>query len=75
MPTEIPWNYVVSSNIDHWRYDPDTKVLEIVFVTNPNDTYYYDDVPSDVIDGFRTAASIGRYFFQNIKNRYRFYRG
>ena len=72
--TDIPWNEVDSSNVARWRYDPDTKVLEIQF--NGSDvTYSYDSVPQDAADGMQYAASIGQYFHQNIKNRYRYYRG
>lgn len=71
---EIEWKEVVSSNISAYRYDPETKVLDIQFV-NSDDTYSYDDVPQNVADGFAHAASPGTYFRQNIKERYRFYKG
>ena len=74
MATDIAWNEVQSSNVARWRYDEETRVLEIQF--NESDTTYsYDDVPSDVAEGLKFAPSVGRYFFQNIKDRYKFYRG
>lgn len=72
--TELAWNKVESSNIARWRYDPETRVLEMQFVTG-DATYSYDDVPMDVAEGLQSAASIGSYFHNNIKGRYRFYRG
>jgi hypothetical protein len=74
MPDDIPWIGVQSSNISQWRYDPDTKVLEIQF--NGNDaTYSYDDVPETVAEEMKGASSVGSFFHNNIKNRYRFYKG
>lgn len=72
--TEIAWNEVSSSNLARWRYDPETRVLDIQFV-NSDVTYSYDDVPQSVAEGLGTAASAGQYFRNNIKDRYRFYRG
>lgn len=72
--TEIPWNEVQSSNIARWRYDPDTNVMEIQFVSSDT-TYSYDEVPRDVAEGIRFAGSAGQYFRNNIKDRYRFYKG
>jgi hypothetical protein len=63
---------ISSSNLAAAGYDAETRVLDIQF-QNGN-TYSYDDVPSDVAEGLFTAASAGAYFFNNIKNRYRFYR-
>ena len=74
MATDIPWNEVRSSNLAQWRYDSETKVLEIQFIGG-NDTYSYDDVPEDVADGFKYAPSAGKYFHDHIKNRYKFYKG
>jgi len=71
---DIPWNEVRSSNLARWRYDPDTTVLEIQFQGN-DDTFSYDEVPADVANGFNHAVSAGRFFHNNIKNRYRFYKG
>ena len=71
---DIAWNPVVSSNIERWRYDPDTHVMEIRFVGS-TDTYSYDDVPVDVAQGFESAPSAGKYFHNYIKGKYRFYRG
>lgn len=75
MPTtDIAWNEAQSSNIARWRYDPETRVLEIQFVTS-DATYSYDDVPAYVAEGMKNASSVGSYFYHHIKDRYRFYRG
>lgn len=71
---EAEWTEVRSSNIARYRYDPETKVLDVQF-NSGDDTYSYDDVPQDVAEGMNTAGSIGQYFYNNIRGRYRFYKG
>jgi hypothetical protein len=71
MPIEM--KPITSSNIAAAGYDAETRVLDIQFQSG--DTYSYDDVPAGVAEGLFSAASAGSYFYNNIKNRYRFYRG
>jgi hypothetical protein len=70
----FPWNSVVSSNIEKWRYDVETRVLEIKFLSG-DAVFSYNEIPSAVAEGFDTAASPGQYFRNNIKDRYQFFRG
>lgn len=69
----IDWVSVDSSNIEKYRYDPDTKVLEVKF-TNSLDVYNYDEVDQNVIDEFESSMSKGQYFRNYIKGRYRFFK-
>jgi len=64
----------VSSNIAAYGYDPQTQVLDVQFVNNPDTTYSFDNVPENVYRGLDSAASPGAYFHNNIKGRYRFYK-
>lgn len=71
MPIEM--TQLRSSNIAAAGYDVETKVLDIEF--NNGSRYSYDDVSKDVADGLFSASSAGQYFANNIKGRYRFFRG
>jgi hypothetical protein len=63
---------VISSNIVAIGYDEPTRVLDVQFKNG--DTYSYDDVPLEVWSGFQSAVSVGKYFFNNVKGRYRFFK-
>lgn len=62
-----------SSNLAAAGFDPETRVLDILFVNGT--TYSYDEVPQSIADGLFQAPSAGQYFAMNIKNRYRYYKG
>ena len=68
----MDWIKVVSSNISRFRYDPDTKVLEIEF--HGSGLYQFFDVPIQLFEGLMNANSHGKYFNQNIKAHYRYER-
>jgi len=52
------------------RYDPDRRVLDILFTTGRR--YLYHDVPPEAADRFRAASSKGRHFNAHIRDRYDF---
>jgi hypothetical protein len=62
--------YVESSAVNHLHYDEVTAELHIEFAGDR--AYVYYDVPRRVYDDMRTASSVGAYFNQHIKDRYRF---
>ena len=62
---------VVSSDIASVGYDESTSKLEIQFCSN-NSIYQYFDVPKIEYSGLMGAASHGKYFHKNIKNKYRY---
>jgi len=68
----MDWIPVVSSNLARIRYDENTMTLEIEF--QGGRVYQYFDVPVQVFEGLRKAASHGQYFNQNIKGHYRYAR-
>ena len=63
---------VHSSNIHSVGYDPESRLLEIEFVTGG--IYQYAGVPEEEWRGLMQASSHGSYFQHNIKDRYAFKR-
>jgi hypothetical protein len=59
---------VNSSAIKFIDYDQDTRQLFITFKEGKPYTYY--DVPEVVYQSFLNAASKGKFFQENIKDRY-----
>jgi KTSC domain len=66
------WRTVSSSNISQVAYDPDAQTLHIQF--SNGSVYRYSDVPQDEYEGLLSAASVGSYFADNIKNGYSYVR-
>lgn len=61
-----------STVIANFEYDPETKTLEIRFVSGA--VYDYYEVPAAIYQKFKTAQSKGTYFNQFIKAMYPFER-
>ena len=61
-----------SSNIERFRYDPQTLILEIEF--KKGGVYQYFEVPEHVFEGMKSASSKGQYLAQNIKGVFRYAR-
>ena len=61
-----------SSNIKHIAYQPQFKVMQVIFENGR--IYWYYQVPREVYDAFISAQSKGTYFWSNIKNKYTFKR-
>jgi hypothetical protein len=61
---------VDSSTIAAVGYDRATAVLEVEFTSG--DVYEYFLVPHSLYDGLLKAASVGRYFGDHLRDRYRF---
>jgi hypothetical protein len=57
-----------SSTLTWASYDDDAKTLDLGFVNGGR--YRYFVVPLHVFDELTHAESAGRYFLQNIRNRY-----
>lgn len=66
IPPEIIRDYVSSSNIKSIGYDKETSTLEVAF--HGGATYQYNQVPEEIYMGLMSAGSIGRFFFQYVKN-------
>jgi KTSC domain len=63
---------VNSTNVAAAGYDPPTMVLEVEFLNG--NVYQYFDVPAQVYEEFRQAASPGQFLNTNIKGSYRYAR-
>lgn len=61
-----------SSVIQSFVYDKEEQRLVVRFVTGK--VYTYDDVPAEVAEGFKAAASKGTYFNDVIRDRFPFAR-
>ena len=59
---------VTSSNIEGYLYLAAQNMLLIAFKSGG--TYAYDNVPQSVATGFGNAASKGKFFQADIKDRY-----
>lgn len=64
----MDWTPLASSNLSAMRYDEDSRLLQIRFLSGR--TYDFKDVPADVADGLKQADSAGRYFNNSIKGVY-----
>ncbi len=63
---------VESSMIHAVGYDPEKRIMEIVF--NSGRTYQYLNVPSDVYEGLMQAESKGSYFRSVILDMFEYKR-
>jgi hypothetical protein len=61
-----------SSVIRSYTYDEEAHCLDVLFVSGRH--YSYVDVPKQVVDGLRAAASKGRFFNTNIREHYAYRR-
>lgn len=59
-----------STVIRRFDYRPETRELEMLFVTGRR--YVYADVPADEVERLRQAFSKGRYFNAHIRDHYRY---
>ena len=57
-----------SAVIRSYAYDPEQRVLDVLFTTGRR--YLYHDVPQAAADEFRAAFSKGRYFNAHIRDAY-----
>lgn len=59
-----------SSVIKYFRYNPQTAVLKITFVTGK--VYEYLSVPKEIYENMREAFSKGQFFNKNIRDKFTF---
>ena len=60
---------VKSSNIKAVGYDEGKMILRVRFYSGG--TYEYKDVPRKVWMDFITSKSLGKYFYKNIRDKYK----
>jgi hypothetical protein len=61
-----------SSNIKSVGYEGDTKTLMVEFKNGSK--YVYEDVPVELFEAFGKADSAGKFFFANVRGKYKFSR-
>lgn len=59
----------ISSQLAAWGYDPVTKTLQVDFIRGAS--YQYDSVPQEIADGMTSAKSIGQYFGQAVRGKFK----
>jgi len=62
------WCGMPSTVISSYKYDPETRTLEVLFTTGRR--YVYFNVPQSAVDEFRSAFSKGRHFNAHIRDAY-----
>lgn len=65
----MPWTPLQSTNLEAFDYDAEMRVLHIRF--KGGRPYSYADVPPNVVEEFAAADSAGKFFAENIKERFR----
>ncbi|VIO69546.1 hypothetical protein CI1B_27520 [Bradyrhizobium ivorense] len=63
---------VTSSNVAEIGYDPDSRILEVLFKTGS--VYQYFEVPQQIYEELMRASSVGGFMNANLKGRYRYAR-
>ena len=58
----------MSSVIADIRYNPTTGVTTVDFVNG--NTYDYTTIPENIVEEWKNAPSLGKYFNQHIKGKY-----
>lgn len=62
---------VDSSLLSAVGYDTQTKTLAVQFVNN-SDTYYYNEVPEELLQQLLKSDSKGAFYVKNIKGKFKF---
>jgi hypothetical protein len=77
----VPWRVIIeqgeyckmpSTAIKSINYHPATRTLSVWFVPSGN-RYDYEDVPPQIHASFRKAPSKGRFFNEQIRDRYKYH--
>lgn len=61
---------VNSSNLAEVAYSPKDEIMQIIF--NNGNLYEYYNVPESTYQGLVNASSHGKYFWKNIRDKYRY---
>ena len=59
-----------SSNIKAVSYDDEKKTLLVEFKMGGK--YVYEEVPAELYESFEKAESAGKFFFVNVRGKYKF---
>ena len=66
----VDFKHTNSSAIYEYGYDECYEKLAIVFTSNEDVIYVYDDISSDLFDNFEDAPSLGQFYNKYIKGKY-----
>jgi hypothetical protein len=58
-----------SSQLKAWGYDASTQTMQVDFLRGAS--CQYDNVPQAVADAMAKAESIGQYFGQHVRSKYK----
>lgn len=58
-----------SSNLAAWAFDSATGVMAIQFKSS-DAAHLYRDVPAEKVEGFKAAASPGKFFIAHIRDHH-----
>ena len=61
---------IVSSILQDVKYNPDTRNLDIRFVSG--ETHRYSDVPAEIYERFCNSASKATFYYTYIRDRYNY---
>lgn len=62
------WRPLQSTSLTGYRYDPETRSLDIRFASGR--TYTLEGVPAGVAEGLESAPSAGTYFNTHLRGQY-----
>jgi hypothetical protein len=60
-----------STSIRKTEYDPDNRILSVLFVASGK-RYEFEDVPPETFAAFKAAFAKGGYFNEHIRNHFRY---
>ncbi len=60
-----------STSISRAEYDPATAVFSVWFLASGR-RYDYDGVPQEIYEAYKQAFAKGRFFNENIRNKFRY---
>lgn len=66
-PIRIPTFIVPSSQIAAIGHDPETNTMAVRFKSASSPLYHYNNISTEEFTAFKSAESIGSYFYKNIK--------
>lgn len=62
---------IPSTSISRAEYDPATAVFSLWFLASGR-RYDYEGVPQEIYEAYKQAFAKGRFFNENIRNKFRY---
>jgi KTSC domain len=67
---EYDWVYPVSSSVYRYIYVPKTEMLHVVFKSNKNRTYTYEEVDEETYQALQRTSSKGTFIHEELSGRF-----